>query len=215
MARARSAPRLVEARAEPTVPRKCGGRLSCLPPNFMKVRVEEDPKYGLVHKVGTLTLDFGVRGSELERELLTSMEKFIKAMELRGLMLYKPPGGKINLPDHGVVSNPFWVENPDGEKAAFYAIDWEGKHPAKQSRVTTGELIDLPREKATTLEASFGEVEYRVIGLFWAPEKTVEILTSVQERKDAEKASRNPVSFDINTPFNSSQQDNDRWRMKE
>lgn len=156
-----------------------------------RVRVQEDPKYGLTHKTGSISFDAGVRGRELERELLAAAIKFIRDMELRGLILYKVPG----------MQNPTWVRNPDGQYAAWYAIDWEGKRPRKHA-VTGGGEITLPTTRERSLEDSQGEVEYRIVGIFWAPERAIEILTSVAERKDREQRERHPQSFTIDTPFN-------------
>ncbi len=137
-------------------------------------KVEEDPKYGLTHKTGTIDFDFGVRGRELEKGLLEAQQKFVRDMELRGLTLYDMP------------NNPLWIENPDGEKAAFYAIDWEGRRKPKDN---------LPTERERSLEDSEGMVEYRIVGVFWAPETTYEIVTSRADRIEKEKAEKNPESF--------------------
>lgn len=138
-------------------------------------RVEEDEKYGITHKIGSIELEFGVRGPELERELRDAQEKFIRDMELRGLTLYDAPG----------LANPTWIENPDGEKAAFYAIDWEGK------KVKDG----MPVKRETTLEETGGMVEYRCVGIFWAPETSYEHLTSRADRLAKEKQERHPIHF--------------------
>lgn len=144
----------------------------------VQFRVEEEKEYGLTHKIGSIELDFGVRGPELERELRTAQEKFIRDMELRGMTLYKAPG----------LDNPTWIENPDGQYAAFYAIDWEGKKAPKDG---------LPKERERSLEDTDGRVEYRCVAIFWAPETTYEVLTSRADRLAKEKADRNPVSFAV------------------
>lgn len=138
-------------------------------------RVEEDKRYGITHKTGSIELEFGVRGPELERELREAQEKFIRDMEMRGMILYKAPG----------LDNPTWIENPDGEKAAFYAIDWEGK------KVKDG----MPVKRETSLEETEGMVEYRCVAIFWAPKTSYEIVTSRAERLERERRERNPVSF--------------------
>lgn len=155
-----------------------------------QIRVTEDPKYGLTHKTGSITLDYGVRGPELERELRSAQEKFLRAMELRGLILYR----HVGLP------NPTWVENPDGSEAAFYAIDWEGKRPRIERRI--GGDMQVANIRETSLEETQGEVEYRIVGIFWAPKRAVEVLTSIAERKEREAYERHPKSFGpIGTPL--------------
>lgn len=144
-------------------------------------RVEEDTTYGLTHKTGTISFDHEVRGRTLELELLHAGEKFIRDMELRGLTLYNGPLSPGQ-------SNPMWVESPDGEYAAYYAIDWEGKRGPKDKE-------NMPHDREMSLEDSEGEVEYRIVGIFWAPETSYEMLTSREDRLAKEKQERNPISF--------------------
>ena len=168
-----------------------------------QVRIQEERKYGLTHKTGSIDLDHGVRGTELERELRQAGDKFVRDMELRGLILYKPPGGYFIVPQNTggtkVMTNPYWIENPDGEYANWYAIDWLNERPRKEKR--TGGDYNIARNRETSLEDSQGLVEYRIIGIFWAPEKAIEMLTSIAERKEREKAEKNPQSFVIENPF--------------
>lgn len=152
----------------------------------IQFKVEEDPKYGLTHKTGTISFEHGVRGRELDIELLKAGEKFIRDMELRGLTLYNGPLGPGQ-------SNPTWVEKPDGEYAAFYAIDWTGERAPKGRPGFSKE--GMPHDREMSLEDSEGMVEYRIIGIFWAPSTSYEYLTSRQDRLDKEKQDRNPVSF--------------------
>jgi len=146
------------------------------------IRVKENPKYQLIHKVGSITLEYGVKGSELERELRLAQEDFVRAMELRGMILYRRVG----------FNNPVWVMQ-DGEPLAFYAIDWDGKR--KTGRKLGPDGLPLPKEREYSLEDSEGEVEYRVIGIFYAPERAIEIMVDVQDILDKEKIDRNPIQF--------------------
>lgn len=146
------------------------------------VRVQEDPKYGLTHQVGSITLEHGVKGEELERELNSAREEFIRAMAARGMILYDMPG------------NPKWIVEPTGEYAAWYAIDWEGKRSRKEVR-TGGNVVELPKVREGSLEDSEGEVEYRIVGIFWTPERSIEILVHKQQIKDEERAAKSPMIF--------------------
>jgi hypothetical protein len=169
----------------------------------MAHRVKEDSSYGLTHKTGTIAFDAGVRGPELERELRLAGEKFVKDMENRGLTLYQPQGGYLQGQDGQRMTNPAWVkyEGTEDQAAAFYAIDWEGKRKKEQVMVSgndpavSGEMIDLPTTRETSLEETEGEVEYRIVGIFWARKGATEVVTDRQQRLAAERAARHPVVF--------------------
>lgn len=150
----------------------------------VQFRVEEDPKYGLTHKTGTISFDHELQGRQLEIELLHAGEKFIRDMELKGLTLYNGPLGPKQ-------SNPMWIEKPDGEYAAFYAIDWTGERAPTAPQ--DGGV--LPHDREMSLEDSEGMVEYRIVGIFWAPSVSYEYLTSRADRLEKEKQEKNPMSF--------------------
>ncbi len=169
----------------------------------MAIRVKEDASYGLTHKTGTISFDSGVRGPELERELRLAGEKFVKDMENRGMALYHPPGGYLPGQDGRKMTNPSWVQYAEAENqaAAFYAIDWEGKRPKERVRVTGNDpsvketWIDLPTRRETSLEETDGEVEYRIVGIFWVKATAVPVVTDRQTRLATERAARHPVVF--------------------
>jgi hypothetical protein len=144
-------------------------------------KVQEDPTYGLVTKVGSIQLEYGVREEELQRELVKSMGMFIRAMEQQGMMLYEDPR----------LDNPQWAATADGEMSAFYAIDWLDDRPANLG--PDGE--PLPRTRESSLEDTLGMVEYRCVGVFWAPDQMVEALKSKQAIVDEERLERNPLLF--------------------
>src|SRR3972149_10774875 len=149
----------------------------------MRIRVTEDPQYDLIHKVGSIDLEYGVHGRELELELRKAQEQFVRAMELRGLTLVR----------HAGLRNPVWVCNEDETPMAVYAIDWEGTRPRKERRAG-GEVV-LPTTRETSLEESRGRVEYRIVGLFWGPKTTLEVLRDKQLIKDQEKGKRAPIRY--------------------
>lgn len=154
----------------------------------MIIRVQEDPRYGVVARVGAFTTEYGVRGSELERLIRRMTERFIRAMEARGYRLVNFPG------------NPAVVTNPDGSPMASYALDWEAS-TAELERVREGaspndeEQGPVPRKMPSSLEESKGMVEYRIVGVFWAPERKIEIVTTLDAIREAERKARNPVQF--------------------
>ncbi len=144
-------------------------------------KVQEDPTYGIITKVGSIQLEHGVRGEELTRELRNSMGMFIRAMEQQGMILYEDPR----------LDNPQWATTEEGEMSAVYAIDWLGDRPA----VVGPDGEPLPRSRETSLEETLGMVEYRCVGIFWAPDRMVEALKSKQAIVDEERLERNPLLF--------------------
>ena len=144
-------------------------------------KVQEDPTYGIITKVGSIQLEYGVRGEELMRELRNSMGMFIRAMEQQGMILYEDPR----------LDNPQWAAAETGEMSAFYAIDWLGDRPA----VVGPDGEPLPRSRETSLEETLGMVEYRCVGIFWAPDHMVEALKSKQAIVDEERLEKNPLMF--------------------
>lgn len=149
----------------------------------VKIQITADPIYDLVTKVGSYSLEYGVHDRELELELRKAQEIFIRQMELQGLTLVRRAG----------FDNPVWVTNPDGNMSAFYAIDWEGKRPSKIMTVS-GE-VEMPTTRETSLEETGGEVEYRVVGVFWGPKTSIEVLRDKQLIKDQERAARSPALY--------------------
>ncbi len=153
------------------------------------IRVTESPEFDLIHKTGSLTLEYGVRGGELENELRRNQELFVRSMELQGLTLYRKPG----------FNNPVWVTNEDGSPLAYYGIDWEGKRRRVERRtfdpITGTDRVELPTRRETSLEDSQGEVEYRIVGIFWGPKTSIEIAKSRDVIIAEEKASKHPIQF--------------------
>ncbi|KKN82252.1 hypothetical protein LCGC14_0310650 [marine sediment metagenome] len=150
----------------------------------IQIKVDASPEYDFVTKVGSLTLEYGVRGRELEQELGSNQELFVRCMELQGLTL---------------AIAPKWITNEQGDFTAWYAIDWEGKRKRKERRVydpeTGTDIVELPTTRETSLEDSQGEVEYRIVGIFWGPKTSIEILKDRDAIIAEEKASRNPMVF--------------------
>ena len=149
----------------------------------VQIKVAPPTEHDLIHKVGSINLEYGVRGSELEKELRDAQDIFLRQMELRGLTLYHLAG----------FNNPVWVTSEDGEFTAFYALDWEGKRTKKELR---GDHIEeVTHTLETSLEDTEGEVEYRIIGVFWSPRASIEILKPKDEIRAEERAARHPVHF--------------------
>ena len=147
-----------------------------------QVNVEPDLTYALAPLVGSIDVEYGVRGAELEKTLNDTREQFVRAMELRGNVLYR----------HPKLQNPRWVTSGDGIPLAYFDIDWA----EERQKVPIGpDGGPMPRKRATSLDEAKGWVEYRIVGIFWCPKMQVEILKSKYDRYAAEKKALNPVSF--------------------
>ena len=147
---------------------------------MVEVKIKEEAKWGVTSKVGSIDLEYGIHGRELEQELQKAQDTFLRDMELRGYVLY-------DVPDF---ANPVWMCDENDEPLAEYALDWEMKNAP-----VAGDGGVIAPTTPSNLEESGGMVEYRVMGVFWTKEKIVERLTSIQERKDREKAEKEPLHF--------------------
>ena len=152
----------------------------------MEFKIAPNKDYGLCHKVGSIDLEYGVKGPELERELRKAQDTFVRSMELQGMVLYK----------HSGLDNPVWTTNEDGSPLAVYAIDWEG---TRNKRVGA-DGNPLPALRATSLEETDGMVEYRIVGIFWSPKRSMEILRSRLDILNEERQSRHPTVFGVGGP---------------
>lgn len=144
----------------------------------IQIKVEEDLQYGLTSKVGSITVEHGVRGRELEERLRKAQEKFVRDMELRGFVLYDDLPG-----------NPAWTTNEDGSMASWYAIDWMGE----RTKLHETEGGALPTKREESLEDSEGLVEYRIVGIFWGMQRIMEVLKDRDDILQGEQIARNPT----------------------
>lgn len=158
-------------------------------------KVQPDIEKRPVSKVASITLPYDLQGRLLELELKKAAEEFVRAMELRGWTLMR------NLP----IPNPQWTTDGEGRMAPYLAIDWEGNFPSTKRaqeaakhygdpRYPTRESHQgpLPTTRETSLEDTDGNVEYRCVGVFIAPEVMIEQIMHV---KSQEEAAKNRVTF--------------------
>ncbi len=137
----------------------------------------------VVTREAAMPVEYGVKGRELMRMLRRGVEKFIKAMELQGLTLIPLPEG-----------NPMCVTNEDDTPRPTFSMtkDLDRNAPDQYIDAKTGgqgpETLKVP----TSLEMSDGMVDYRFVGVFWAPQVSMEIATSIDEIHAEEKMSTNP-----------------------
>ena len=140
----------------------------------------------VVSREAALPIEYGVKGTELMQKIRQGAEKFIRAMELQGLTLIPLPEG-----------NPLCVTNEDGSPHGTFSMthDLEKTSPDELLDIKSGgkgpETLTVP----SSLEDSKGMVDYRMIGVFWAPQISIEIVRSLDEIHAKEKASRNPSTW--------------------
>jgi len=147
----------------------------------------------IVERKAAIPVEYGVKGTELMTVLRAGMEKFIRAMELQGLTLIPLPTG-----------NPLCLTHPDGSGRPY------GTFSVTKSldQAMPDELIDNTPDKdgefgrgpATqreprSLEDSEGWVDYHFVGVFWAPQVSVEIAVARDKLLAAERAKRNPTTW--------------------
>ena len=151
----------------------------------MTVQIISKPpsKFGLSTLIGSLDLEHGVQGDELNTQLIEAQDAFVRAMELRGYTLYKNPK----------LQNPVWQVWGDGTPKAVFAPDWTGER--KTGKRVGPDGLPLPTRRETSLEDSEGMVEYRVAGVFWTPQKAVEILTTEEDIREEARLGRNPLQW--------------------
>ena len=141
----------------------------------------------IVTKVASISLPFELQGRLLEIEIEEATRKFVRAMELRGWTLYKHP----QMPQ-----NPQWVTDGKGRMAPYLAIDWEGKYPSTKRAQAVGAMHGpqdaqhkgpVPTTREESLEDTDGEVEYRCVGVFIAPQAVLETLLPIKSQEEAAK----------------------------
>lgn len=150
------------------------------------VAVQQDLPNMVVTREAAFPVEYGVKGQELRRALLKAIDSFIKAMSLQGLTLIDLPQG-----------NPLVVTNDDGTPMGTYSItrDLTKAQPDEIiDRETFGQgpkTLKQPR----SLDDSYGMVDYRIVGVFWAPQVSMEIAVERARILQAEKDSRNPTTW--------------------
>lgn len=149
----------------------------------VQLKFKPESKFGLDTLIGSLDLYYGVTGDELNTQLLKAQDAFIRAMELRGYTLYK----------HSKLDNPVWQRWGDGTPKSVFAPDWTDER--KTGKRVGPDGLPLPKVRETSLEDSEGMVEYRVAGVFWTPERAVEILTTEEDIREEARLGRNPLQW--------------------
>ena len=148
-----------------------------------RIAVQADLPKMIVTREAAMPVEYGVNGRELMRELRHGCEKFIKAMELQGLTLIPLPEG-----------NPMCVTNVDDTPRPTFSMtkDLEKTAPDEYIDAKTGGAGPNTLRVPSSLEMSDGMVDYRFVGVFWAPQVSVEIAKTIDQIHAEEKANTNP-----------------------
>ena len=150
------------------------------------IAVQADLPKMVVTREAAMPVEYGVKGSELLRELRNGIVKFINAMELQGLTLIPLPEG-----------NPLCVTNLDDTPHPTFSMtkDLDRTPPDEYVDAKTGGKGPDTLKVPTNLDMSEGMVDYRFIGVFWAPQVSMEIATTREEIHAKEKANKNPQTW--------------------
>jgi hypothetical protein len=140
----------------------------------------------IVERKAGMPVEYGVKGAELMRVLRAGMERFIRAMELQGLTL-------IPLPD----GNPLCVTHKDGTPYATYSVtkSLEQAMPDQLIDVQTDGQGPTTQKEPRSLDDSGGFVDYRFVGVFWAPQVSIEIAVARDKLLANERAAKNPTKW--------------------
>ena len=150
------------------------------------IAVQADLPKMVVTREAAMPVEYGVKGRELMRMLRDGCMKFIKAMELQGLTLIPLPEG-----------NPMCVTNLDDSPRPTFSMtkDLDRVAPDEYVDAKTGGKGPPTLKVPTSLDMSDGYVDYRFVGVFWAPQVSVEIATTREAIHSREQASKNPQTW--------------------
>lgn len=145
----------------------------------------------IVERKAKMPVEYGVKGQELMRVLREGCRKFIRAMELQGLTLIPLPQG-----------NPLCLTYADGRPYGTYSVT------EQLMQQQPDELLDNTPDSdgewgrgpstlrmPTSLEDSKGWVDYGFVGVFWAPQVSLEIAVEREKLLAEERAAKNPRTW--------------------
>lgn len=164
-------------------------------PGAPLIAMQKDVEYMVVERVGAFAVEYGVKGRELAIELHKNAEEFIRAMELQGLTLItglKDP--RTGQP----LGNPQVVTDKQGVPYATFSVHNDLDRNALPDEIVdakTGGQGTPTQKEPRSLDDSGGLVDYRIIGVFWAPKVSIEIATAREDRLAKERAAKNPTTW--------------------
>lgn len=163
-------------------------------PGAPLVAVQQDLPKMLVDRVGAFSVEYGVKGRELALLLRQNAEKFIRDMELQGLTLVTglrdPVTGKP-------MGNPQVVTDEQGVPYGTYSVhnDLDTSLPDELVDDQTRGGGRPTQREPRSLEDSGGLVDYRIVGVFWAPQVSIEIAKTREQIHAEEQAAKNPTRW--------------------
>lgn len=152
------------------------------------ISVQQDLEHKLVTREAALPVEYGVKGRELMDILKKGAQDFIRAMEMQGLTLLPLPGGNPQVVTYGQGAKM-------GQPFGTYSISRD------LNKAAPDELLDAAGKGVETwkqpmsLDDSYGLVDYRIVGVFWAPEVTIEIARERDKLLAEERAAKNPRTW--------------------
>jgi len=150
------------------------------------IATQQDVEKMVVSREAAFPVEYGVKGKELRDLLAANARKFIHAMELQGLEL-------IPLPD----GNPLIVTDEQDRAIPTYSMtrDLMKSAPDEASDIASDGQGAPTLNQPMSLDDSYGLVDYRLVGVFWAPKVAIEIAKSRDRILAEEKAARNPTTW--------------------
>ncbi len=141
------------------------------------------PKMIVERKAG-MPVEYGVKGAELMRVLRNGCTRFVHAMEMQGLTLIPLPGG-----------NPLCVTHEDGTPYGTFSVTKSllQRMPDELEDYATEGKGPTTQKEPRSLEDSEGWVDYRFVGVFWAPRVSLEIAVARDKLLAKESAAKNPT----------------------
>jgi hypothetical protein len=150
------------------------------------IAMQQDVQKMIVRRQAAFPVEYGVKGRELQNLFAENARKFIRAMELQGLELIPLPGGNpLILTDEQDRAIPHFSTTRDFLKTAPSEAD-----DALKGRGGAATL-NIP----SSLDDSYGFVDYTLVGVFWAPMVAIEIAKRRDTLLAEERAAKNPRTW--------------------
>ena len=147
------------------------------------VAIQQDLPKMIVTREAAFPVEYGVKGRELQDKIAAGARSFIRAMELQGLELIPLPTGNPQ-----VVTDKY--DNPYGTYSITHDLDKPIPDELADARDGGGPPTF---QQPQSLEDSKGMVDYRIVGVFWAPQVAVEIAKERSQLLAEERAAKNPL----------------------
>lgn len=154
------------------------------------VAMQQDLDKQIVKRNAAMPVEYGIKDGELQTVLKVGMEKFIRAMELQGLTVIPLPQG-----------NPVVVKDAKGRYYGTYSVTESlmAAPPDALIDEKTGGAGPSTQKEPRSLEDANGWIDYHFIGVFWAPQVSIEIAVARDKLLAQERAAKNPRQWGAGT----------------